>query len=110
MKSVTYADKTVLSGDEVADVLIDYAATLADHGRADSVSIAAWTEEGEPIEASFVLGTGTNVMAETMSSELPDPDNAAVVAAMTQRLEQLRRGHLDNVADFPTFSSRDLSD
>jgi hypothetical protein len=89
MKHLTYADKSVLTGDEVADVLVRYAAVLAETGHADTVSIDAVGTDGDAVTTTFVIGSGTNLMVETTNSSLPEPNNARTVAVMTEKIERL---------------------
>jgi hypothetical protein len=89
MKHVTYADKSVLTGDDMADILVKYAAVLAETGHADTVSLEAVGADGDSVTTTFVIGTGTNLMVETTNSSLPEPDNAQGVQEITGRIERL---------------------
>jgi hypothetical protein len=89
MKELTYADKTVLVGDAAADTIIEYSALLAEKGHADSVILNAIAESGGLVVASFVLGSGTNLMAATTASDQPDPDNAEGIASMREAIDRL---------------------
>jgi hypothetical protein len=93
MKFLTYADRSVLIGNEAADTLIEYSARLAEHGHADSVALNAIGTDGDDIVASFVLGSGTNLMAESTSSKLPEPDNADGLGYMKEKLEEMSSTH-----------------
>jgi len=90
MKHITFADKSLLAGDELADVLVDYAATLADNNRADSVTFSAIGADGDEVEATYLLNSGTNLVIETSNTTLPEPENSAVVHYMQQRIDALR--------------------
>ena len=89
MKHVTYADQSVLVGDEAADVLLRFAAVVADGGRADTVSLNAIASDGELVVSTFLIGTGTNLMAETTSSPLPEPNNQEAIEYMNEKVRQL---------------------
>jgi hypothetical protein len=93
MKFLTYADRSVLIGNEAADTLIEYSAVLAEHGHADSVALNAIGADGDDIVASFVLGSGTNLMAESTSSKLPEPNNADGISYMKERLVDMSSTH-----------------
>lgn len=82
MKHVTFADKSLLVGDEAADLVMKYAAALATAGRADTVDIHAYSSDGDDTTATFLLNEGSPLMAETSHSQLPDPDNVEAVAYM----------------------------
>ena len=89
MKHLTYADQSVLIGDQAADTLIRFSAVLAEKGHADAVSLNAIGNEGDSIVASFVLGSGTNLMSATTNSTIPEPDNGEGVEAMEQKMQIL---------------------
>lgn len=89
MKNLTYADRSVLTGDEAADVLVRFSALLADTGHADSVTLNAIGAEGDAIVAKFVLGSGTNLMSATTTSRLPEPENREAVDYMNERMTLL---------------------
>ncbi len=89
MKHLTYADKSVLVGDEAADAIIQFSALLAEKGHADAVTLNAIGSDGDAVVASFVLGSGTNLMAETTTSSLPEPDNSEGVVYMKDKIDLL---------------------
>ncbi len=86
MKHVTFADKSLLVDDQTADVILEYAALLARQGDADSVTIHAFSSDGQEVEATMLLDTGAPLMAETTHTSLPDPDNAEVLAYMREQV------------------------
>jgi hypothetical protein len=89
MKHITYAHKSLLVGDEAADTITEYAAALARHGSADTVTLAAYGADGDDVEGTFVLDQGTVLMAETTHSSIPEPDNADVVMQMRGNILRL---------------------
>ncbi|WP_150307697.1 hypothetical protein [Planctomonas psychrotolerans] len=89
MKHVTYADKSLLVGDEAANVLLAYAAVLARNNNADTVDIRAISSEGNSTTATFLLDAGAPLMAETINSPLPEPDNTDAVAYMREQMTRL---------------------
>jgi hypothetical protein len=89
MKHITYADKSLLVGDEAADTITEYAAALARHGSADTVTLAAYGADGDDVEGTFVLDQGTVLMAETTHSSIPEPDNADAIMQMREKILRL---------------------
>jgi hypothetical protein len=79
MKHITFGDKSLLVGDEVADALLTYAAFLASDARGDTVEIHAISSDGDEVTATFLLGPGVTMMAETAHTSLPEPDNSAAL-------------------------------
>lgn len=87
MKLLTFGDNDLLTGDEVADLVIEYSVVLARASDADAVDIEAYDRAGMPVTAKLLLGEGTPVMAATSAAERPEPDNDAVVAYMRHQME-----------------------
>jgi hypothetical protein len=81
------ADKSLLVGDEAGDLLLKYAALLAQIGRGDSVQLRAIGIDGDEVTAGFLLNSGTVMLVESSSSRLPEPDNREAVRYMQERLD-----------------------
>jgi hypothetical protein len=97
MMHVTFGTKSLLIGDRAAETLLEYAALIAQLGGGDTVDLRAVNADGNSVTASFLLDSGTPLMAETTTSDLPEPDNDEAVAYMTHEIAQihaeiLRRG------------------
>lgn len=84
---MTIADKSLLIGDEVADLLISYGALLGKVGSADHVLVRSIGVDGEEVEANYLLNSGTVLMVESTRSKLPEPDNGEAIAYMQDRLQ-----------------------
>jgi hypothetical protein len=89
MKHITYADKSLLVGDEAADTLTEYSAALARAGSADTVTLAAYGADGADTEGTFVLNQGTVLMSETTQSSIAEPDNTVAVTQMREKIQRL---------------------
>jgi hypothetical protein len=89
MKHLTYADRSLLIGDEAADTLLRFAAELSDSDRADTVKMNAIDDVGNVVVASFVLGAGVNLMAKSMSSTYDEPDNTEALEYMRAKMDEL---------------------
>ncbi|GAB3615520.1 hypothetical protein GCM10027416_00770 [Okibacterium endophyticum] len=87
MKHITYADKSVLVGDEAADLLLEFAALVAKSATGETVKLRAYDTLGEEVEATFLLDSGASMMAESTTSLLPEPDNDDAVAHMRERMQ-----------------------
>lgn len=91
MKHVTYADKSVLMGDDAADVLLEYARLLADSGRADSVTLQAISPDGNTVDTSFLLSPSSTMMMESTNTDIQAPNNDEVVAEIKERIAAIAR-------------------
>lgn len=85
------AEKSLLIGNEATDLLTSYAALLARIPSGDAVTLRAIGVDGAEVEATFVLNSGTVLMAESSSSTLQEPDNSEGIAYLRERLESYGR-------------------
>jgi hypothetical protein len=84
MKHITFGDKSLLVGDDVADALLEYAAFLTTEAAGDTVEVHAISSDGDETTASFLLGPGVTMMAETTHTNLPEPDNTDAIEYMKE--------------------------
>ncbi len=78
-------------GDEAADLLIEYAARLANAHVADSVHLYGINTDGNTVSATLLLSGGTPLMSETATTALPEPDNSEAVQVLTGNIDRLPR-------------------
>lgn len=86
MMHVTFVGRTLLVGDEVAELIVEYAAALARCGGADTVRLTAYGADGDELQILLLLGQGVSVMAESSKIDMPELENRDVVSYMRQRL------------------------
>jgi hypothetical protein len=111
MKHVTYAEKSLLMNDEVADLLATYAASLADNGRADTVTVKGLSDDGNETRATFVLDAGTNLMVESTNATVPGPDDPEGLQSLKDKLALLESSltaHPFSADDVRQMSGRNL--
>lgn len=89
MKHVTYADKPFLMDDETADTLLSYAATVASHAMADTVTLQAIGPDGNEIEVTLLLDSATALVSETAAAGMVAPSNDRAVATMREKIRVL---------------------
>jgi hypothetical protein len=110
MKHVTYAEKTLLVGDEMADVLLEYAAQLSSDGDGEALDVRAISGDGDEVVATFLLGGGVPLMAETTTSTLPEPDNAELVERVRTDIARRQRPADIQPEDAPRHSCDDVAE
>lgn len=81
------AEKSLLIGDEVASLLVQYAVLVAKSGSADAVQLHAVGVDGEEVIATLLLNGGTVLIAESTGSSLPEPDNGALADYLRSKLD-----------------------
>jgi hypothetical protein len=99
MRRVTLVDRPLLIGNEAAELLLDYAALIAQLGRGDSVRLNAIGTDGEDVAIGVLLTSGSTMLVESAASLLPEPDNAVAIAYLTERLAQYDGGFEVEAAD-----------
>jgi hypothetical protein len=88
VKKVTYADSSQIIGDELAEVMLEYAAALASSQAAEPLTFRAVGAHGHEEDASFLLGPASQIALEEAEAGT-EPDNSAVVAFMRRRIAEL---------------------
>ncbi len=86
MKHPTYADKSLLVGDDIADLMLEYAALLGSNSIADTVEVQAVGSDGDEVVANFLLGEGAPLMTETTHSTIPEPENLESEVYMREQI------------------------
>ncbi|MDN4613227.1 hypothetical protein P5G50_02075 [Leifsonia sp. F6_8S_P_1B] len=91
MKHVTYSDKSLLVGDEVADLLMEYATQLGRMSQTDTVTLRAIGADGNEVSASFLLNPSTILMVESASTTATEPENDLAEQYLQSRINGLRQ-------------------
>lgn len=92
VKRISFADRTILIDDETSDCLIEYAALLGAEQSADTVRICGIGQDGDDVEADFVLNAASNLVAESTHSALQPPANPEAISYMREKINLLRVG------------------
>lgn len=101
------ADKSLLMDNRSADLLLAYAALVAQIGRGDHVSLQAIGIDGQEVEVGFLLNSGTVMLIESSTSTLPAPDNHAGIEYMQQQLDSYGLDGHDDPHPFELDSDAD---
>jgi hypothetical protein len=89
MKSIAYVGDLVLTGDHIAEAVVDFATALARRGTSDSITIPAVNGGGLIISAQLLLGPSSQLVVEPVDSAYSDPDDPEVLADLRQRTAAL---------------------
>ena len=94
------AEKSLLIGDEAADLLLEYAALVAQIGGGDKVSLRAIGADGDEVTVGFLLNSGTVLLIETSTgSALAEPDNHESIEYMRARIDSYSDSYSDSDSD-----------
>lgn len=97
MKNIHYAGEVLMTGDAIADAVVQYAETLAQHETSASIDIPVITEDGNATEASFLLGPASQLIALPVQSSFADPEGTELVEEI-----RLRRARLNGMQIRPS--------
>jgi hypothetical protein len=86
MKHLTMAEKSLLIGDEAADLLLEYASLLGQNDSADTVTLRAYGDDGDPVDVTFLLNGGTSIIVQTSESEMKEPENSDGIRYMQEKM------------------------
>lgn len=93
MKRLHIGAGSVLTGDELADAVVDYAMALYDAGRIESVGIPIVDDGGEPHRARLLLTPAMSLWVSTVAAGDADdePSDPALVLFLRDRCRELAR-------------------
>jgi hypothetical protein len=89
MRRVYYSNGSVLTSDDVATAVLEYAEALTEEGRSDIVDLPAVLESGAVGTATLLISPASQLAAVTEESDLPAPDGVELVAELRRRRERL---------------------
>jgi hypothetical protein len=72
MERIHYAGGALLTGTDIADAIVDYAAALAGRSAAASVDIPVRTATGGVARASLLIGPASQLVTEVVESEFDE--------------------------------------
>ena len=106
VKRILYAGGSFLTGDRIADAVLDYAAELANAGKAVKLEVPALDLEQRPERVSLVIGPSSQLLAEPVSvgQEIEDE---AFIRQLHRRTEVLRsKSGTNDGGDAAAFAPR----
>ena len=105
VKRILYAGGSFLTGDGIADAVLDYAAELANAGKAAKLDVPALDLEQRQEQVSLVIGPASQFLAEPIAvgQEMEDETFTQQLRRMT-RVLQSKSGTIDG-GDASAFSA-----
>ena len=89
MKRIHYASGAVLTGDAIAEALVQYAAALAANNAAAEVHAPVRLETGEDGEAVMLLGPASQILAEQEPGTQTELTDTEFVSELEERIAAL---------------------
>ena len=103
MRRVYYSSGSMLTGEAIAQAVLEYAEALAKDGRADIVEIPVVLPSGRTGTATLLVGPSSQLASVTEESEHAVPTDDSLVEDLrdrTMRLGSPRPGVQQQYADF----------
>ena len=82
MKHIQYDGSTILTSDDIADAVIEYAAALAGGDRADTVAIPAVAQDGTMTTTKILIGPSSEIVIEDADEDELEVENGEFVARL----------------------------
>lgn len=89
MKNINYVGRDLLTGDRIADAIMEYATALARRARADRVELPVMA--GDTVSrVELILGPASQLLVEPVDDGRKDPVDDEFVADLQRRTSRLR--------------------
>ncbi|NUT59153.1 MAG: hypothetical protein HOQ00_09975 [Agromyces sp.] len=106
MKIIVYAGDELLTGDEIAEALLEYGQALAQNGTASKVEIPTLEADGSRSTTTVLVGPASQIIAKRTDSDAEELRDPSVVAELKARTRALR----PNPSAPPMLSNDDVPD
>lgn len=104
MQLILYAGGSFLTGDDIADALLDYSRALGAEDRAEVVRLPIVGDDGLPAVATFLIGPASQIVAKTVRTdhdEVEDPELVDRLRALTRGVNFPEGARLDHQEGSP---------
>lgn len=102
MKHIHYDSSTILTSDDVADAVIEYAAALSGGDRADTVAVPAVADDGTMTTTKILIGPSSEIVVEDAEEdelEVEDDEFVARLRAAARTFGHSEPIHADTRSD-----------
>jgi len=82
MKNIRYDGSVILTGDDVADAVIEYAAALSGGDRADTVEVPAVAPDGTMTTTKILIGPASELVVEDADEDELETDHTEFVTRL----------------------------
>ncbi|OII12098.1 hypothetical protein [Curtobacterium sp. MCBA15_008] len=79
MKYINYDGSMILTGDAIADAVLDYAAILGANSRTDTVAIPAVADDGSVTRTTVLLGPASELTLSAAPDDELEPEDRAFI-------------------------------
>lgn len=89
MRRVTYAGGSFLTGDDISDAVLEYAAALANRQQAASIHVPAADLPEGATTIDLLVGPSSQLLSEPVTDVVTVPDGTAFIADLAERTRAL---------------------
>jgi len=100
VKRIHYTDDHLVTGDAIAEAVVDYARALALQGNSDTVDLPGMDRNGVRQRFQMLLGPASQMLVAEEQTDEPDFEDDALVDDIRSRIHRLRGA--EPVTDEPT--------
>jgi hypothetical protein len=90
MKRILYSGGVVVTGDQVADAILEYASELARHESSDTLQVPSITEAGVVSHTQLLLGPASQFVIEEFETSFDDPVDAGLMETIAEKMIHLQ--------------------
>jgi hypothetical protein len=105
MKSIHYDGSTLLTSDDVADAVIEYAAALSGGDRADTVDVPCVGDDGTMTTTKILIGPASEMVVEDADDDALETTDDQFVARLREAAETFGHSKPIHAADRDTTTS-----
>ncbi len=85
MKEVSYVGESFITGDAIADIVLDYGVALANAGHADRIAVPGIGRDGDA-EFDLLIGPASQLTASHVEHTGPELEDPGFVADIRDRI------------------------
>jgi hypothetical protein len=90
MKLLLYAGTELMTGDDIAEAVLEYCAALAEAKAAETLDIPVVEADGTIGEARLLLGPASQIMAKHVETGWPELEDAQTMERLSSRTQAQR--------------------
>lgn len=103
MKYIHYDNSAIMTGSDIADAVVEYAAVLGANGRTDTVHVPTFDENGMVMYSTMLIGPASQIVVDDAPDDELEPEDPQFVERLRSASRELSGSvpvHADGTPDF----------
>jgi hypothetical protein len=96
MRTIAYLSQVLVTDDAIAELVLEYARTLAVHSTSDTVTIPVVDADGAITSVELLIGPASQMMTGSSEHDPVDLDAASTLSALQAKINRLEPEPLDS--------------